>query len=154
MWCQLAFHSKFPLHISHEISLHFKELAFHRKFPPKERTQVLTKDKQILVLHSVFLHHSHDISPFSHFCDMAARIQCKFSLPAHFTCNFSPFLKTGISYSMWHQKWHYYYTGTGVSYQKSNLTSNRPMSTIHENTFKFKIGWKQNINEQLKDWVW
>ena len=47
-----------------------------------------------------------------------------------------------------------YYTGTDVSYQKSNLTSNRPMSTIHENTFKFKIGWKQNINKQLKDWVW
>ena len=41
-----------------------------------------------------------------------------------------------------------------VSYQKSNLTSNMPMSTIHENTFKFKIGWKQNINEQLKLWVW
>ena len=42
-----------------------------------------------------------------------------------------------------------------VLYQKSNLTSNtRPISTIHENTFKFKIGWKQNINEQLKDWVW
>ena len=44
-----------------------------------------------------------------------------------------------------------HYTGTDVSYQKSNLTSNRPMSTIHENTFKFKIGCKQNINEDLSD---
>ena len=37
-----------------------------------------------------------------------------------------------------------------VSHQKSNSTTNRPISTIHENTFIFNIGCKPNMHKQLK----
>ena len=40
-----------------------------------------------------------------------------------------------------------------VSHQKRNSTTNRPMSTIHENSFKFRIDCKQIIHEDLSDFA-